>query len=574
MAATPPCSFNNVDAVIEFSKKTVGGDMRKALSVSSMAILISIAAAPAQADLFVSGIVFVGGSADGTVAGGGGGDVWVYDQLGTLKFVIGIGVNAIPAGVAFGPDGKLYVASTVAGSPQLGGTVQRYDPATGKLLNTVIQYSSTLVAPQGMVFGPDGNLYVADTSVIRQYDASNGALLGSTATLSALLIDVAFGSDGNLYTTDYVSGQVLKFSGTTLALMGAFVTHPAGYERPLGLKFGPGGNLFVLYNSTVGPPKAQILAFDGTTGAQLTFTTPNTDAPGSFAFGPDGNIYVPLTGMTTKYNGSTGASLGVFALITTGLAEATFDVFTPAPPPPWAYFRPLSVQRFQTLRVSVAAPAVPAGVPTGGPVQAVLGFVNSSGEPIGPSSTVSLNPGQVASLDLNGSTLAALTEIRPVVTSVAVPGAAPGIPQGALQASAEVFDTLTGFGSVLVRGKGNFVSAAPLVPQGVAYGQIMRTTAAARSDTPCSATLRFADSNGAQVGPTATVNLSPGQSTSLDFSADSLTGRVGHRIEVQPQVGLSAAGAPGPVCEAAVEVLDPFIRTVSTRQDSVNPLAP
>ncbi len=103
----------------------------------------------------------------------------------------------------------------------------------------------------------------------------------------------------------------------------------------------------------------------------------------------------------------------------------------------------------QVLRLSVVAnPPSPAYPPS--PCVASLGFADRNGDAVGPATTVSLNPGQSASLDLNssvvitglGSSSFALfgqrTEVRPVITLVPTPAA------NACQAAAEVSDTFTG----------------------------------------------------------------------------------------------------------------------------------
>ncbi len=103
----------------------------------------------------------------------------------------------------------------------------------------------------------------------------------------------------------------------------------------------------------------------------------------------------------------------------------------------------------QVLRLNIVAyPLNPAYPPD--PCLASLGFADRNGNAVGPATTLSLNPGQSASLDLNssvvitslGSSSFALfgqhAEVRPVVTLL------PTATANACQASAEVFDTFTG----------------------------------------------------------------------------------------------------------------------------------
>jgi DNA-binding beta-propeller fold protein YncE len=145
--------------------------------------------------------------------------------------------------MAFGPDGNLYVGSTdgLLGNPE-NNRVLRYDGTTGAFIDTfVAPGSGGLGEPDGIVFGPDGNLYVSsrqtDNNVLR-YDGINGAFLGVFTDRPVLAPDgVVFGPDGNLYVSSGGTREVLRFDGTTGAFIDIFATE--GLVFPEDLVFTP-----------------------------------------------------------------------------------------------------------------------------------------------------------------------------------------------------------------------------------------------------------------------------------------------------------------------------------------------
>lgn len=58
-------------------------------------------------------------------------------------------------GVAFGPDGRLYVAQFLAGQ------ISAVDPATGDV-EVVVPMDGPVQSPDDLAFGADGSMYIAD----------------------------------------------------------------------------------------------------------------------------------------------------------------------------------------------------------------------------------------------------------------------------------------------------------------------------------------------------------------------------------------------------------------------------
>jgi hypothetical protein len=230
--------------------------------------------------------------------------------------------------------------------------------------------------------------------------------------------------------------------------------------------------------------------------------------------------------------------------------DLDYVVYTvPIPPVGWVFG--------QGVRLTVVAG--PAVVPPGVPVEANLGFVDLNGDAVGPSLQVALNPGQTQSLEWAAPVqqLGQRVEVRPVVTQTSTDPSSPS-----LQASVEVFDLLTGFGTVLAPAPAaQSISGVPgFFPQGLAGGQTMRLNVVAFPPGPCTGVLSFADKNGARLGPSLPVNLTPGMATSLDLNADTLGLKLGQHIEVQPVVSAAPSISSGPpitsACQGSVEVFD------------------
>ena len=227
----------------------------------------------------------------------------------------------------------------------------------------------------------------------------------------------------------------------------------------------------------------------------------------------------------------------------------------------------------QIARLVVEGPVTPA---PGGPVEAQLGFLDMSGNPIGRSATVTISPDQIESLDVNLSQFlnefGQRIEVQPFVAQSPNAAGAPPAATTQLTATVQILDALTGFETVLAPVPQPGASAPELVPQGLAGGQTMRISATASAFAPCNSTLGFADKNGVPLGSNLPVNLSPGMGTWLDLNANSLGLTFGKRIEVQPVVTPMplASGAPlNSVCQVTVAVFDHLTGRTWTSQSTL-----
>jgi len=244
-------------------------------------------------------------------------------------------------GVIFGPDGNLYVGDWSGGDPfdtethaQPGflgvGTILRFDGATGEFIDEFVTTNSGgLKHPFGMVFGPAGK---------------NGKKL-------------------DLYVVDFADNNVVRYDGKTGDFIETFVTDGSGgLDGPFNLIFGPDGNLYVSDLSGV-------LRYQGpsgpTPGAFIDeFVSPDSGGlltVGGILFGPDGNgdahqdLYVAnfdFTGVggdrsrhgnVKRYDGVTGDFIDTFVPIGSGGLDNAWNLlFTHTDPVTLAYTGPLT----------------------------------------------------------------------------------------------------------------------------------------------------------------------------------------------------------------------------------------
>jgi VCBS repeat-containing protein len=214
--------------------------------------------------------------------------------------------------------------------------LRRYDGTTGVAEGTYLSPGGILF---GAVVGPDGNVYLSDSTRILRYDGTTGAPLPATGQTGAVFVPsvstgpipganiLAFGPDGNVYVIDFPGSRVLRFDGRTGQPLPAagqsgavFISTAAAGVSPQAMDFGPDGNVYLSVKSSAGATGA-VWRVDGQTGAFLAEFVPagtgGLGVPGELSFGPDGDLYVfnPLagTGSILRYDGTTGAFVGTVA---------------------------------------------------------------------------------------------------------------------------------------------------------------------------------------------------------------------------------------------------------------------
>lgn len=195
----------------------------------------------------------------------------------------GSGGLSIPTGMIFSPDHSFfYVLSN------FNNRVIRYD-YDGQSGSNPIQLvsGSELGGPAGIVFGPDGYLYISslNNNDVLRYDPITGAPVPAPGQAGALFVSpgsgglsrpggVVFGPDGNVYVASQNTDSIMRYDGTTGDPLPAdgqdgatFVpSGSGGMTRPAGLVFGPGADTDLRDIYVVSSNTDNILRFDGTTG--------------------------------------------------------------------------------------------------------------------------------------------------------------------------------------------------------------------------------------------------------------------------------------------------------------------
>ena len=151
-----------------------------------------------------------------------------------------------PEFIIEGPGGNLYLTAqsrqVLVLDPIDGGVIDVFvadDPDTPDIDET-----GGLFWPHGLVFGPDGHLYVASSqnNRILRYNGETGAFLNEFVPDGAgglrFPLGIAFGPDGDFYVASFGNSRVLKYHGSTGAPLGLVASlAPMGLTGPLHIAF-------------------------------------------------------------------------------------------------------------------------------------------------------------------------------------------------------------------------------------------------------------------------------------------------------------------------------------------------
>ena len=150
-------------------------------------------------------------------------------------------------------------------------------------------FALTEGTPYSIIFDPLGNLFFADTGIVKRIGKITPSGTVSTFISDVAAIGLAFDNAGNLFASITGEGRIVKITPS-----GEKTTFANALSNPTGLAFDPDGNLYAAQNGG-----GEILKFTPS-GTRSTYASQGgSNAPFGLTFDEAGRLFVT--------NGGTGA---------------------------------------------------------------------------------------------------------------------------------------------------------------------------------------------------------------------------------------------------------------------------
>jgi streptogramin lyase len=224
-------------------------------------------------------------------------------------------MNSQPQGIVAGPDGNLWFAETS------GNKIAAVNPSSHAISEFSVPTGMSM--PRGVALGPDGNIWFTEFAANKIGEINPFTHAFNQFTIPGTNpepVSIVEGSDGNMWFTEFGTNSLAFINPTSHGFGGPF-TVPTAASGPFGIAAGPDGNIWFTEQtaSKIGEIKP------GTT-TPTDFATPTANAmPTGIAAGPDGNLWF------TELAGAKG--IGEMKPGTTTPVE--FPTLTPNAQPTW-----------------------------------------------------------------------------------------------------------------------------------------------------------------------------------------------------------------------------------------------
>ncbi len=224
-------------------------------------------------------------------------------------------------------DGLIYVVSE--GNDQ----IQRYRRDAGYTFVDVFARLAGSLDPTGIAFGRDGRVFVASygQGSVVELDRATGQVIGTPLPAASgfagsdngMIVSAA----GLVYVPGYDSHSVARVNPNTGEVLRQFVVpRAAGLRQTRGI-VDEGATILV-----GGEGSGEIYRFDANTGAHVDTVITGLARPTGLALASDGSLLVLAGNRVRRFDRTSGAELGVVALGADGaISGGTFIALIPAP---------------------------------------------------------------------------------------------------------------------------------------------------------------------------------------------------------------------------------------------------